>query len=312
MMRLRAIRLGAVFAGFLLVELLPGQFTFRARQHGDMDAQLTVEAGKHTAERGLGEVTLTLTITGPPTLEVEEPRLGDAGAAWREERLTGTHAVQDQRAVWSQVIRLKQVKRGVEPVPDVTVRFRRQPDAEWIEEKWIDILRNIRDGTQPPQPMKETPSWLRRWGFVLILAVTALLVMLAWLSKRHRFRRLAALPSDRWALGEIERIEKTLMPPQGEAATYHTQISFVVRRYLAERFGLHALQQTTAEFLESARQVSQLPAEEQTLLTELFQRCDLAKFARADTSPEECQRTAELARTLVQQTVSSSATSPMR
>ncbi|HEY7326499.1 MAG TPA: hypothetical protein VH592_02590 [Gemmataceae bacterium] len=312
MMLLRVLGLASLLTGFLLVGLLPAQFTFRARQHGDMEAHLTVEAGKHTAKRGLGELTLTLTITGPPTLQVEEPRLGDAAAAWKDERLTSTLAVQNQRAVWSQVVRLKQVKGGMEPVPDVTVRFRRQPEDEWIEEKWIDILRNIRDGSEPPQPEKEGASWLRRWGFVIILAATGLLVLVAWLSKRRHIRRDAPIAPDLWALGEIERIEKTLMPPQGEATAFHTQISLVVRRYLTERFGLPALQQTTAEFLESARQIPQLPEQAQALLTELFERCDLAKFARADTSPAECQRTAELARILVQQTVSSSLIIPKR
>jgi hypothetical protein len=292
-------RVMAVSAAFLFVSLLHAQFTFPPRQHGDIEATLTVEAGKQTVERGLGDVTLTLTIVGPPTLDVEEPRLGDAAAAWNEERLPITHRVEGQRSVWSQVIHLKQVKRGLEPVPDVTVRFRRGTNAEWIEEKWIDILRNARDGTETPPFVEEGPSWQRRWGFVLVLAVTALLILLAWLRKRWRVRRESPLPSDRWALREIERIERTLMPPQGEAETYHTQISFVMRRYLAERFGLHALQQTTTEFLEAIRQLPQLPAEEQALLTELFERCDLAKFARAGASPEECQRTAELARTVV-------------
>ena len=178
-MLVRGNREAAVLAGLLLVGLLRAQFPFQARQHGDMEAQVTVEAGKQTSERGLGEVTLTLTIKGPPTLEVEDPRLGDAAAAWKEERLTSTHEVRDQRAVWSQVIRLMQGKRGLEPVPDFTVRFRRQPDAEWVEEKWIDILRNVREGTELPQPMTREPSWLRRWGFVLIFAATALLVLLA-------------------------------------------------------------------------------------------------------------------------------------
>jgi hypothetical protein len=305
-------RVTAVLAGSLLAGLLHAQYTFPERQHEDIDAQLTVQAGKHTDERGLGEVTLKLTITGPPTLDVEEPRLGDAAAAWKEERLTSTREVQGQRAVWSQVIRLKQVKRGLEPVPDVTVRYRRQAEGEWIEEKWIDILRYIRDGSETPQPSKETPSWLHRWGFVLILAATTLLVLLAWLSKRRGIRREVPLPPARWALREIQRIERTLAPPQGEAQTYHTQISFVVRRYLTERFGLHALVQTTAEFLESIRQVPELPVHEQALLTELFERCDLAKFARAGTSLEDCQRTAELARNLVQQTTSPDLTSPKR
>lgn len=298
----------AVLSGFLFAALLDAKFTFEPREHKDMEATLTVEAGKQTAERGLGDVTLTLTIIGPSSLDVEEPRLGDAAAAWKEERLTSTCVVEDQRATWSQVIHLKQVKRGIEPVPDVTVRFRRDPDADWIEEKWIDILRYIQVGTRISQPVEEGPSWLRRWGFVLILTATFLLVLAAWLRKRSRFRREAPLPPDRWALREIERIERTLTPPQGEAETYHTQISFVMRRYLADRFGFHALQQTTAEFLEAIRQVPQLPAEEQALLTELFKHCDLAKFARAGASPQECQRTAVLARDLVRQTTPNSST----
>ena len=296
----------AVLLGFLLAALLHAKFTFDPREHKGMGATLTVEAGKQTPDRGLGDVTLTLTITGPRSLDVEEPRLGDAAAAWKEERSPSTRIVEGQRAIWSQAIHLRQVKRGIEPVPDVTVRFRQATDAEWTEEKWIDILRNIRDGSEAPQLEDEAPSWLRRWGFVLVLCVTALLVLLAWVKKRQRVLRVAPLPPDRWALREIERIEKTLIPPQGEAETFHTQISFVVRRYLAERFGLHALQQTTAEFLESIRQVPQLSADEQALLTELFERCDLAKFARAGTSPEECQHSAELARNLVRQTTSTS------
>ncbi|HTU90227.1 MAG TPA: DUF4381 family protein [Gemmataceae bacterium] len=295
--------MAALLAGFLLLPQLHAQFTFLPRQHEDMEAKLTVRAGTQTAQRGLGNVVLTLTIMGPPTLDVEEePRLGDAAAAWKEERLTSTRTVQNQRAVWSQVIRLKQVKSGIEPVPDVTVRFRRQPDSEWIEEKWIDVLRHIRDGTELTSPAAEEPSWLRRWGFLLILTATALLVLLAWLNKRRHARREELLPPDRWALREIERIETTLMPPHGEAEAYHTRISFVVRRYLAERFGLHALQLTTVEFLEAMRPFSQLSAEQQALLTELFERFDLAKFARAGTSPQECQHTAELASELVRQT----------
>lgn len=295
-------RFGLASVALLLASLLHARFTFDARQHEDMQAVLSVEAGRQTPERGLGNVTLTLTITGPPALDVEEPRLGDAAAAWKEERLTGTRTVQDQTASWSQTIRLQQVKRGIEPLPDVTVRFRRGPGDEWVEEKWIDILRYTRDGTQSPQIVEEGPTWLRRWGFVLILAATGLLVLLAWINKRRRIHREAPLPPDRWALREIERIEATLLPPRGGAEMFHTQISYVVRRYLAAHYGLHALQQTTVEFLEAIRQLPQQPAQEQALLTKLFQRCDLAKFARADTSPEECQQTAKLARELVRQT----------
>jgi hypothetical protein len=321
----RWYRAVAALTGVLLASLLQAEFTFPPRTHKDMEAQLTVTVAKETAERGRGAATLTLTITGPDTLEVEAPRLGDAAAAWQEERLDETRHMQGQRATWKQVIRLNQIKPGSESLADLSVRFRRDPDADWVEERWTDILRHVR--VPPLQlPAEEGPSWLRRWGFVLILATTSLLVLLAWLGKRRNIRREPPLPPDQWALREIERIDKTLMPPQGEAEKYHTQMSYIVRRYLAERFGLHALQQTTAEFLENVRHIPEPSAEQgmfypknafllhaiephppltedqQALLIELFQRCDLAKFARSCTTPEDCRRTAELAYDLIRRT----------
>jgi hypothetical protein len=291
-----------VMNGLFLSSQLDAQFTFKPQTYNDLEAELTVEAANHTAERGLGAATLTLTVKGPESLEVEPPHLGDAAAAWKEERLASTKVVENHRATWSQVIRLKQTKKGIETLPEVSLRFRDGPGAEWEEAKWVDILKHIRDLPAPASPVDEQPSWVRRWGFVVALAATAVLVLLLWLRKHWRLRRESPLPPEQWALREIQRIEGTLMPPKGEAEAYYTQLSLVVRRYLTERFGWHALQQTTAEFLETLPQASQVTAEQHTLLSELFERCDLAKFARVPTPPEECRHTAELARELVKQT----------
>ena len=284
----------------LLGPLLHAQYTFPLEKHGDIEAQLTVSAAKQTPVPGLGEVTLTLTVTGAATLEVAEAHLGDATATWKEERLASTRVVQMQRTTWSQVIRLKQVKPGVAPVADVSVRFRDGPAATWGDAHWIDIFKQVRDMPHPPTPAAES-SWLRRWGLVLILALVGLLLMGAWLLKRLRGGPAPLSPAQ-YVLRELERIEQELMPPQGDAEVFHTQLSHLVRRYLAERFGLHALQQTTTEFLEAVRQTPELSAEQQALLGQFFERCDLAKFARAAASPEECRRNAELARELVRQT----------
>jgi hypothetical protein len=285
-------------AVLLFAALLHAQVTLKPAKRGDMEAELTVRAAERTVEQGLGEVTLTLTVKGPNTLEVEQPRLGDPTAAWKEERQAPTLTVQDGRKTWRQAIRLKQSKKGVETVPDVSLRFRDGPNAEWEEAKWVDILKQMRDGPHPPQPPPPQPSWLRRWGLILALGV-AILLLVVWMVKRRRGRREPPLPPDQWALRELDRIERTLMPPHGDAEAFHTQLSHIVRRYLAERYAPHALQQTTAEFLEAVRQVPQVPAEQQERLRDLFERCDLAKFARASTPPEECRRTAEMVRELV-------------
>ncbi len=292
----------AGLALLLLGPLLHAQFTFDPPQmHGDMEAELTVAVAKQTPVPGLGAVTLTLTVKGPATLEVEEPQLGDATDAWMEARLPSTRIVEDQRTTWSQVIRLKQIKPGVVPVADVAVRFRDGPDATWGEARWVDIFKQVRDVPHPPAPPAQSSS-LRRWGLATILGLVGLALVGAWRMKRRRGGP-APLSPEQYALRELEHMEQDLMPPRGDAEVFHTQLAQVVRRYLAERFALHALQQTTPEFLEAVRQTPALAAEWQERLREFFERCDLAKFARAAASPEECRRTLELARELVRQTV---------
>jgi hypothetical protein len=188
-------------------------------------------------------------------------------------------------------------------VADVSVRFRDGSESTWEEARWIDIFKPVRDLPGPPAPPAAQPSWFSRWRYPLLVGLAGLLLG-AWLMRRRRTTVVPPLPPDQWALRELDRIEATLLPPRGEPEAYHTQLSQVVRRYLTERFGLFALQQTTDEFFAAVRQVPWLPTEQQALLRDFFQRCDLAKFARASMPPEECRRTTELARELVRQTSS--------
>jgi hypothetical protein len=140
--------------------------------------------------------------------------------------------------------------------------------------------------------------WLR--GAALTLAGALTVAAVGWGWKRRRAQQAGPVPPERRALQELERIEGRVA--QAEGAAYHTELSDVVRRYLAERFGLRAPQQTTAEFLEAVRRVPDLTDQQQALLCDLFGRCDLAKFARAGTSAEEGRHATALARAFVLQT----------
>ena len=101
------------------------------------------------------------------------------------------------------------------------------------------------------------------------------------------------LPPEQRALQELARLDASAT---ADPAAYHTALSDVVRRYLAERFGLPATRQTTAEFLETVRRSGRLSAEQQALLRDFLERCDLAKFAPVGASAEECREAAALAR----------------
>jgi hypothetical protein len=145
-----------------------------------------------------------------------------------------------------------------------------------------------------PPPAARWPYWL-----AVALASTAVVGLVGWRWGRGRPAGRPLSP-DRWALAELDRIAALGLPQTGEAERFHTLVSDVIRRYLELRFDLRAPQRTTPEFLRSLGEQSPLPAERQATLSEFLRRCDIAKFAPVDVSVEECARSLELARTIVQ------------
>jgi hypothetical protein len=278
-------------------------------KRGDMIAELNVKVkqppvGRPRAEPPFAVVRLTVTVWGGPTLDVEAPPHAEViDDAWKQTPVAGPKL--DRKTdgtTWKQTIELEQVKPGTLPIPSVKIRFRDDPaSAKWEEVEWTDILREPHGAPILEGPLPEEAR--RGWLLWVSLGLAALALLLgSWGLKRRLTGPAKPLPPDEWALQELARIEKTLLPPAGDAERYHTLLSNVVRRYLAERFQLPAPRLTTAEFLEEVRKVPDLSAEQQTLLRDFFERCDLAKFARASATPEECLRATELARTFVRQT----------
>jgi hypothetical protein len=280
-------------------------FTVPPERRGDTVLSL---AGKvdDAGAAGLAKVILALTVEGPRGLEVETPPLADAVDAWKQQPEDPRREEAGGRVTWTQRLTLQQVKPGVQPVPPVKVRFREGPATDWQEYQWDDVLKNPRDrASATPEPVapEPTPAWKAwlPWAVGGALAV-CVLGAAGWGLKRRAGRPRRPLTPEQRALQELDRLEKTALPPARESEWYHTQLSNVVRRYLAERFRLRAPQQTTAEFLEAVQKVPELPAEQQRLLRDFFDRCDLAKFARVSATPDECRRTTETARAFVRQT----------
>jgi hypothetical protein len=275
----------------------PADFTFPPQRRGASEAVLRVRVAAHTEAPGLGAAAYAVVVRGPADLEVAPPQLGDAAGMWKEDWRASSWEQTDSGVTVTIWVPLRQVKPGPAALPDLRLRWREGPEAPWQEVQWLDVLRQPRDVSGPALPPPAPAFW--KWavaGVVVALALLAALVL-----GRRRPPALPPAPPEVRALREIDRLERTALPPAESADAFHTRLSEVVRRYLAERFGLKALAQTTAEFLAAARKVPQL-GEREALLREFCECCDLAKFARAGLSAEDCRRSAALARTLVEQT----------
>src|SRR5262249_9108155 len=148
-----------------------------------------------------------------------------------------------------------------------------------------DVLPPEISALPPPPPV---PAWI--WpavgagaGMVLVLGAFVGARLLS------RPRPLPPPTAEQWALQELAQLED--QGGQQSSEWYHTRLSYIVRRFLEERHGLKAPRQTTAEFLASAREAAQLSEQQRELLSQLLERCDLAKFAPVKVAPEKCRQT---------------------
>jgi len=283
----------------LLMALLPAplraEVTLPEQRRGDVVVRTTVRVADPVTP-GLAEVTLLVEVEGPGTLDMET-RLSDALSAWQITKTPATR-VHDGRTTRTETIRLQQTKAGPAPLPGLKVRFRTSPAGPWEEVEWTELLAP-RDGPAPdglPTPSAATP-----WPWLANLSALAVAVLLAaaWIWRRLTYRAPLELTPEQRALAALERLETQVetLP----SASIHSEVSLLVRGYLAERLALRALQQTTPEFLRAIEEGQHLSPEQRAALRDLLQSCDQARFAPVRVAPEECRRAIEQARLLMQQ-----------
>ncbi|HXG11669.1 MAG TPA: hypothetical protein VNK04_18080 [Gemmataceae bacterium] len=314
-----------LLAGWLLLAPALSAAEYEQR-HGSAVVRLQgvqVEDGRITA-RLADEIVLTMTVEGDHPLvfdksdkEIQEEQIRalEATGAWlRCEGQTERTPTADGRERWRLTLRLDPLRNGEVNVQPLPLSYTEGPGKRPHRIEWQPMpltitteivqpdLKELRD-IPPPEELPPVRPWWLPWlaGLVVVLA-SAALVLGGWELKRRLTRPEPPPAPHQWALSEMERIEALGLPAAGQAERYHTLLSDVLRRYFELRYRLPASHQTTAEFLAAARSLPGLTAAQQEQLRQFLERCDLAKFARAEPTLEECQAAASLARALVEQT----------
>jgi hypothetical protein len=258
---------------------------------------------------------LTVSMEGDSSFEVQPPTALTTSKDWQVRREAGPEkiALAGSRVSWSMRFRLTPLKPGELSLGLAPFRFRSNPETDrWEEITWQPIpvqvstevyradVSELRD-IAPPEELRPAPSWRIPLTWTGAALAFLLLLLSGWALWRRRGGRDAALSASQWALRELEAIP---LPPQtcDGVESFSIRLSDVVRSYLELRYQLPAPLQTTAEFLETMRRSPQLQPEQQALLRDVLEGCDLVKFARAQPSAEECSKIAALARAFVEQT----------
>ena len=100
------------------------------------------------------------------------------------------------------------------------------------------------------------------------------------------------------AYEQLNRIAGMNWVAQSEMKIYHTEISHVIREYIAARYHIPALELTTQELLDRL-QGEDIPKE---LAQQFFTNCDWVKFARYTPTKPVAHERMEEARRIVDET----------
>ncbi len=298
----------------LLAAALPARAADYVQKLGPAELRLAAPVGKDgRVAFPLAGALLSVRVTGGPPVQAASKEPPASSKSWHVRLVAGPAPARDA-ASWEQKFYLEPLGKPGDLLdlawPALVYRAGNRPEqtAAW---KPIPVkitteikeasLSEMRPGTGP-EAVPPAWSWRQSLAWVLPALVLAVLLLVLAEVVRRRVRRTRLLTPDAWALRELRQIAGLDLEAGGAVERFPVLVSDVVRRYLELRFHLHAPRQTTAEFLAAMQQAPQLGPGQQELLREFLQRCDLAKFARATLSVEECRELAEAARTFVEQT----------
>lgn len=149
------------------------------------------------------------------------------------------------------------------------------------------------------------PWWQSPWFVLLILAALALLVLAGrrwWLRRKLRvpMPEVKSTPSELPHIAALRRLRE-LRERMAKLAAYEfcTECSLILREYIAVRFKLAIIYQTTREFLEHAQTNPALGPDHREKLGQYLHFADGVKFGRRDMSRDEMGKMIDYAEAFV-------------
>jgi len=179
---------------------------------------------------------------------------------------------------------------------EMTIKVNSLLPADIKDKKLNDI--------KPPVPYPvDYKKWMMIGGTALFLAGAGLLT---WLYIRRRRKVLdvegVMLPPHEIAYKELDELAAENLIKQGMVKLYYQRVSGILRRYIENRFGLRAPEQTTEEFLAGLDMDRGFPDSYRPLLRTFLRHCDLVKFAEFMPGVEESRQALESCRDFVRGT----------
>ena len=177
------------------------------------------------------------------------------------------------------------------PMPFYLVRPTGEVDTLWFAGPKLEVTTiPIDTTTYQPFDIKGqinyplTAKEVFPWAFLIFLLLLAAYLVYRWILYRREHRPLFGKPRPKEpaylvAFRQLEEIKAQKLWQNGKVKLFYTAVTDVLRYYVTERFGVQAMEQTSAELIEALKQ-EQLDKALLEELSDMLGTADLAKFAK--------------------------------
>ena len=285
---------------------------------------LVVSAAIDSTTLFIGDQTdLHLRATCEAGEQVQLPMLDKqliSGVEIVDRTIVDTTILSDGRVQYNQYLTLTSFEDSlfyIEPLPFVSGE-----DTIWSESLMLNVVQPFEiDSTDMAitdiKGIYRAPIWwwgILRW-VLLSIAIAGVGVggyyLITYLRRRtsninETMTPIEPLrPADEVALEKLDIIREQKIWQTGQIKEYHTQLTDVVREYIARRFDVSSTEQTSDETLRAMRPLLNNQKELYEQLRKMLTLADLVKFAKWSATPDENELSLRSAYAFVKETTKS-------
>ena len=257
----------------------------------NIKAQVNVAALVDSTTLLIGDQTdLHLRVSSPPNAKVQFPivtaeQLGDLEIV-NTGKIDTLQSTPDQITL-QQNITITAFDSGFYRIPELAFRYNNRTLYSKPFELQVMTLQIDSTFVAPIKPIRNVPITLREIVMMVgtLLAIAALIFTLIWWLRRRNQPEPEPIPeyvppAHVTALAKLNVLEKAKLWQLGETKAYYTQLTYIFREYLENRYGVKALESTTDEILGWLKS-EKFSKELTEKLRNTLQASDLVKFAKS-------------------------------
>ena len=282
---------------------------------------LIVSATLDSTTLFIGDQTdLHLRATGEVGEQVTMPMLDKElipGVEIVDRTIVDTFTLKDGRVQYDQYLTLTSFEDSlfyIAPLPFVS-----GDDTVWSEGLTLNVVQPFEMDTTDMaitdiKGVYKAPIWwwgIFRWVLLALLLAgvgVAGYYLITYLQSRKREEEGNEVvteplrPAEEVALEKLDAIKEKKIWQQGQVKEYHTQLTDVVREYIARRFEVSSVEQTSDETLRDIRPLLNERKDLYDQLRKMLTLADLVKFAKWSATPDENELSLRNAYTFVKET----------